>query len=635
MQHIYNTNKAKIFDRSISVIAGITLIGVITYYNLLGSLHSLPITEGWFSAYAQLVLQGKVIYRDFYLYLTPLYVWIIALFTFIFGNSIFALHIFGIVIILLISITLYSLLQNRFGPAEGFLGSVLAIIYLQSGNAHITYDFTQVLILFSLLSVYFLIRAQTSLNFQYGSLSKRNIKNSLLFFLSGIFCSLAFLIKQSNGSFTVVGTSLACIYLILNTKFNYKIKLNLYLIFNIGVILPILILYIYLIHVNAFEDFIQQIFINAILAKGSLTKILYAWPNNLFTYVFLVQIKTILLYLFPIFIISYYIKNYLNIDLFGIFKINKSIFEHIREIGLLIIFTFLIIFIISSAWIDIPWLRSVGTREDRTFSNYIIPVSVCWAIVYSFWGALFLINKIIPAPNTIDVLLAITTIGMIAGNGTSAGLSEISVFIALGWMIAFLCNKNQVPFFGALLAIWISFYLLVPYVYLKFDRPYAWWGVTEPNTRTALVEIDSIHMFKGIYVSQRTKNNFELIDRALTQSPQSGEVFSFPNIPIIYLLTNRWPNSKVLITWFDFLNDEDSIAEANRLKQAHPSVLVVLRLPEEAYHAHEQLFRAGKRDILEEIDNLVSKENGEYERALSLEISKDSILEVFYRNADK
>ena len=148
MQHIYNTNKAKIFDRSISVIAGITLIGVITYYNLLGSLHSLPITEGWFSAYAQLVLQGKVIYRDFYLYLTPLYVWIIALFTFIFGNSIFALHIFGIVIILLISITLYSLLQNRFGPAEGFLGSVLAIIYLQSGNAHITYDFTQVLILF-------------------------------------------------------------------------------------------------------------------------------------------------------------------------------------------------------------------------------------------------------------------------------------------------------------------------------------------------------------------------------------------------------------------------------------------------------------------------------------------------------
>ena len=97
MQHIYNTNKAKIFDRSISVIAGITLIGVITYYNLLGSLHSLPITEGWFSAYAQLVLQGKVIYRDFYLYLTPLYVWIIALFTFIFGNSIFALHIFGIV----------------------------------------------------------------------------------------------------------------------------------------------------------------------------------------------------------------------------------------------------------------------------------------------------------------------------------------------------------------------------------------------------------------------------------------------------------------------------------------------------------------------------------------------------------
>jgi len=33
----------------------------------------LPITEGWFSAYAHLIINGKMPYRDFYLYLTPFY----------------------------------------------------------------------------------------------------------------------------------------------------------------------------------------------------------------------------------------------------------------------------------------------------------------------------------------------------------------------------------------------------------------------------------------------------------------------------------------------------------------------------------------------------------------------------------
>ena len=51
---------------------GITLV-VVGVYNLMFFNRYLPLTEGWFLAYARLMAEGKVPYRDFYFFMTPLY----------------------------------------------------------------------------------------------------------------------------------------------------------------------------------------------------------------------------------------------------------------------------------------------------------------------------------------------------------------------------------------------------------------------------------------------------------------------------------------------------------------------------------------------------------------------------------
>ena len=57
---------------------------------------TLPSAEGWYSYYAKCINQGQIVYKDFEYLFTPLYMYIIAAFTRVFGYSIFALRIFGI-----------------------------------------------------------------------------------------------------------------------------------------------------------------------------------------------------------------------------------------------------------------------------------------------------------------------------------------------------------------------------------------------------------------------------------------------------------------------------------------------------------------------------------------------------------
>jgi hypothetical protein len=127
---------------------------------------------------------------------------------------------------------------------------------------------------------------------------------------------------------------------------------------------------------------------------------------------------------------------------------------------------------------------------------------------------------------------------------------------------------------------------------------------------------------KGLYISADTEETFIGAIDALSLN-NNDSIFSFPNIPIFYLITNTWPKSKAIITWFDFLNDKDAIAESIRLKGDPPDTVIYLDLPETAWEAHERLFRGGlrlgQRDIQEWLHEKCVLEKGyqiRYKRTL-------------------
>jgi hypothetical protein len=606
----------------------VALLLVTIYYNFYSNFHFLPITEGWFSAYANLVLHGKVPYRDFYLYLTPLYVWIIAIIENFFGPSFFVLRVFGLFIICGIALTLFGILRRVFSPSASFVGVVIAIIYYQSGTAHISYDFTQVLTLFAILSIYFLVLVADSIyKYSLGLIIKIPRSSFFYLFLSGAFASCAFLIKQSNGSFICIGVIFSFLFIEYIEKSQHK-KLNL-LFFFTGLMLPFAVLAFYLLLKNAHNEFIDQIFFNAIEAKGNLNQILLNWIYGVFTPVLKHQIIEIGQILIPIFIAShtlFFIKKAYLHKKFGFTSIPSPSGQSIRECFLLAIFFILYILIINLAWADNFFLRQSFFNFGKHLNNYIIPVAIAWTVAMIF----FLIPSFFYSKtpkNPSSYILAISTLGIIFGNGTSAGLSEISAFIPLAWTIAWLCNRNSLPYLGIGMSLTLCLLFTTSLSFSKFDTPYSWWGVSEPDARKATFTIEN-KILKNIYVSEQSQLNYIQLISTLNNSAGSS-IVSFPNIPMIYLLTDRWPESKAIITWFDFLNDLHAIQESKRLTYDLPDTIAYLSLSENAFQTHERLFRAGKplgqRAIFDLINRACLSEN-EYKIVLKNQISPESTL---------
>jgi len=614
---------------SLDNLSVLSLLAIVAYYNFFSNLHFLPITEGLFSVYANLVIDGKVPYRDFYLYLTPLYTWIIAFIQYFFGPSLFSLRILGFFVIGLMAFVLFRILKRIFSPVPSFIGAIIGIMYIQKGVAFISYDFTQILTLFALISIYFLILASEHLKSE-GLRQNHTQKPFLLqkyFLLSGFFASCCFLVKQSNGAFISIGIFFAFLYTLSNEGLNRKSLLSNWASFAIGALTPAILVLVYLTTNGALEDFFSQILFNSISAKGGLNSILGGWIHGVFNTVLGQQLLEILYKFIPIFLISRALLLLLGINS-SCTRVLERYNLQVRELICLLIFALLYIFVVALAWNNDPTLRRLFFEKGMHLTNYIIPLSISWiglCLLIGIAGRLTAKAKIV---SETTIILALGALGLTFGNGTSAGLSEISAFIALSWCTAWTIQRNSIPFLGIGVVFYTSLLLSTALCYAKFDRPYSWWGTSEGDARTATLKMEH-PILGGIYLNKDSYANYVAIIDTLKENIGNGEVFSFPNIPIIYLLANQLPTSKAVIGWFDFLNDHDAEFEARRISADPPNLIAYLQLPAEALEAHERLFRGGlplgQRKIIDFIDRSCLAENG-YTIILKRSISPTSTI---------
>ena len=619
---------------SLDNLSVLSLLAIVAYYNFFSNFHFLPITEGWFSVYANLVIDGKVPYRDFYLYLTPLYTWIIAFIQYFFGSSIFSLRILGFFVIGLMAFVLFRILKRIFSPVPSFIGATIGIMYIQKGVAFISYDFTQILTLFALLSIYFLILASEHLK-AIGLGQNHTQKSFMLekyFLLSGFFACCCFLVKQSNGAFISIGVFLAFLYTISNKGLNSKHLLINWASFAIGALTPAILVLVYLTTNGALEDFFSQILFNSISAKGGLKSILSGWVSGVFTAVLGHQLLEILYKFIPIFLISRALLLLLGMNSSCTRALERYNFQ-LRELTCLLVFALLYIFVIASAWNNDPALRRLFFEKGMHLTNYIIPLSISWIGLCLLIGIAARLTSKAKILSETTIILALGALGLTFGNGTSAGLSEISAFIALSWCTAWVIQRNSIPFLGVGVVFYTSLLLVTALCYAKFDKPYSWWGTSEGDARTATLKMEN-PILGGIYLNKNTFSNYIAITDALKESTKNGEVFSFPNIPIVYLLANQLPASKAVIGWFDFLNDRDAVAEAERISSYPPDIIAYLQLPAESLDAHEKLFRGGlplgQRKIIDFIDRSCLAENG-YTIILKRPISPTSTIFICKR----
>jgi len=236
----------------------ILLIPTISQTNWLFSFA--PFTEGWWIVYSRSILAGKMPYRDFELLSTPLYPYLVSIFTSIFGEEFYKFRLLGLILQFLINLLLFLILKNYTKSTYAALISSISTLFLQNSNAFMNYDYNYVAILFVLLSLYFLVCKQS------------NGKN-LNIYISGIFLGLSFLVKQT------FGLNVFILYIIISVIF-LRSK-NIYQL-AIGFITPNIAVYLYFTYYNSNQIYLESIFTGATGSKGGLEKLIFGWIPRVF-----------------------------------------------------------------------------------------------------------------------------------------------------------------------------------------------------------------------------------------------------------------------------------------------------------------------------------------------------------------
>lgn len=573
--------------RSIDTSIGLVIcLIVIAAYNLIFLNKFFPFSEGWFSVIADSMLHGAMPYRDFHFFLPPLYPLILAGFICLFGPEFILLRIFGISIILSMTTILFLLFSRLFPVYIACLITMVSIMYYQSNVAHITYDFLHFLTTFALLSTFLIVKYFEKAG--DNSLVKSNGSELLFLFFAGVFASFAFLIKQSNGLFVPAFALLAitaCSYSKKDTRYILK---NI-VIYSAGIVVPMFAVLYWLFSKGALFAFIDQVFKGAAQSKGSIGAILFAWIPRLLT------LDSIIVFIVILLVVKAMLYKSFLIDKRDDFE--KKEYSFPIEKTLLL---FWCIFVLAILSIYLPFWNidlSLQIRDNFLLNWFYHRALIISASMVTFTLFIVYLYKIIKEKKgqyfTIFII-STASMSLIYGTGTSGGVGDAGLILSLGLMFGHLLLVRSYFNIGKIVFLVLCVSLMFFLASKKYTQPYYWWSLTQSDIRTATEPVSTKYL-SGFLLSKDTAKIYSEVNRIVEKYTQPGDtIYTFPNIPVFYLLTNRRPDTFALINWFDVLPDKLAIEEANHILESPPKIIIWLDVPEFVWEAHEKMFRGGQ-----------------------------------------
>lgn len=556
------------------------------------SFQTMPAAEGWYTYYAQLINEGEVVYRDFSYLFFPFYIQLIALFTRIFGYSILALRIFGIVLFMGIGATSYTIFSKLTTPQGATIAGIATTLYLQSEVVQIFYDYIRVMDLCAYLAVLFLI------DYTIAIAKESSAKIDYRVILSAVFASLACMTKQSTGALLLVYSVVFLLFLVLVLDRNKTLRL----VTNVGVYLATVtiafgLMLLWLWSKGALNDFFYNTTGNAVNAKGGVLTVLFRWwgqeINNLFAQLwptalifgglgvlrwlskFAVFQKRTTNYAAPVVLIC--LSTVLTLSgliLCRYFESTAAFFnQHYPGTAKSLGFTFCTICFFSIGIYLLYWAAAKGKFSKKKESDSEIQLFLPW---FALLGAIFAIAY---------------------GVGISGGLAESQVALSIGFLIV-LVSKTLEKFryenAGMVGLIVIASFLTITFGARKYVTPYSWWGLNEGNIQEATY-VSKVPLLKGIKMKKADQVMYDGVVEIIEESSEPNDtIFCFPHIPIFYSLSARQSITYTKVQWFDMSSKTDILADMEALENNPPKVIVVCELPEFVSEGHESSFNSGR-----------------------------------------
>lgn len=513
-----------------------------------------PLTEGWWHVYARWIDQGRVPYKDFELLVTPGFPYITWLFKHIVGEEFLHLRIVGLFFQAGIAFLLYLVLAKHVSSLTSVGLSTFGTTLLYSGTASISFDYNYFAVYFAILAIFFL--------------QKDYAKQNIYIYLAGISVAGVFLIKQSTGLCLLLFISLIPFF---DKQYNRSIKLLLWSKFFVGFFVPLTLVSIALILNEAFTQLIQQVFLNSSQVKGGFATILTQWIEGIYEpFGFGYATMRVFFIGILLFVIKR-IKNKFSVN----FNLEKYRLVFTLFIGLFIAGVTVRSRFSSTENIFRNYLEDFYLKASKYF--YLEPI--LFILIILLWVLREKKNEWLP--------ILMFALAMTYSTGMSAGLTEFGIFaniIVVGAWFDKILNIKALSYFILIFSLLFSSSLILK----KFQIPYSWWGYTTPSIYDSSIP-SAIGLTKGLKFSKKEYEEFQGIFNQLNQLKCSGEVIGYPHMPIFALESNRLPNGKAAVYWYDFISSDSVFGENERLKTTNISALFIMDMPE-VRESHYRMF---------------------------------------------
>lgn len=537
-----------------------------------------PITEGWFSTYADMILDGKVPYRDFELVLPPLYTYMVAAVNFVFGNYLIVWRIIGMLLFIGTGLLAYRIFRLLFPAWVSAVSAITAMIASFADGVFVSYDYINFFSFFAFLVFYESLRLLTDLYRGIDTDWKR-------FFYVGLLCGITFLFRQSSGLIIFVFLTGCFIFISALVK-KIPVSKKDIVAFVIGTAAPVILILLCLAFAGAAGDCLEMLFSSGVkgnvsdMATGFLARTFNKRPEWALAGI-LAALGTV------------YFRRFLVND----WHLEWSRIYLITSVTMTVIVT--VILVCS----DFRMLFAENATGQMNLP----------ALAFTFTLTLFLLtfvkllkdlrSKIIPNIDLIKYLFFSGFLTMIAiGGGLSADITYRHTYVALGFITAvFLSIVCKLPLkglsyhkTGVVLVSAIIIAVTAPGMMAdKADCSYSWFVInTEPyENANCTTDID---YFTGIMLTPAEKSFYEdfvaLSDRYLDDE---DIMYCYSPIPVFYTLAGKTPTVTAAVPWFDVASDKAVLDDLAYLHDNNPKMIVFADHGEETMRYEEDLYRNG------------------------------------------
>ena len=529
-----------------------------------------PMTEGWFHTYSAAMSEGKVPYRDFYFFITPLYLYIYGAIISLFGGAFIVFRIYGIVERVFLNAVLYSILTKYFKPFTAAFACAAAFLIYSNHNIDIVYSYYQ-----------------TSLFASLGAISMLAVCNPLdnskkqlaMLCATGILAGISLLIKQTTGIFT-----LACI---ISYLFLYLFKPAPKRILGVlcAVLLPVFVICAWQCFIiykdGAWDAFIAQIFTNGFQSKGSVYSILTNFYKLSFSFHKLLSFLLACAFWF-------------------ILKANSNKPCAKISVGATILYGIII----------------MGLCVVLMASNLIL-VKLCliqWIFYLSFFCGLYYaftaFKRALSAKEGFFLLMSGASFAIMYSSGLSSVVDEWSCLAGGAFFIALMldtptfANRAKNLFIISFLSI-MSVFLIIH----RYKEPYEWWGDKESSITRATATVNA-PAFKGLKMDPVLAERYTEIISLIHQNIKTDKdkIYISQNISGLYYASGTKPFTFAYTDYFDVCSDTCARTNAAAIKTEKPKVIIYMDFPEYTWQLHERFFRnnlpSGQREIKKVIEEI-------------------------------